>query len=105
MIKRVCLLAVIAVMAVASAPVGMAASDAEEGKRIAGTWCSGCHAVGRAARPGDTGPSFAQLADSILLSESYLDAWLKNPRPPMHKFELTGDMVSKLVSYLRSLKK
>ena len=105
MIKRVCLVAALAVMAVASAPVGMAASDVRTGKGIAQTWCSSCHAVGRVARPGDTAPSFGQLADSILLSESYLDAWLKDPRPPMHKFELTADMVSNLVSYLRSLKK
>jgi mono/diheme cytochrome c family protein len=105
MIRRVCLSAVIAVMAVASAPGGVAASDVTEGKRIAGSWCSGCHAVGREARPGDSAPSFTQLANTILLSESYLDAWLRNPRPPMHKFQLSGDMVSNLVSYLRSLKK
>jgi mono/diheme cytochrome c family protein len=105
MIKRVCLVALIAVMAVALARGGIAASNVPEGKRIAELWCSGCHAVGREARPGDTAPSFAKLANSILLSESYLDAWIRNPRPPMHKFKLTGDMVSYLVSYLRSLKK
>lgn len=104
MIKRVCLLAVIAAIAVASAR-GAAADNVQKGKRIAELWCSGCHAVGQQARPGDRAPSFAKLANTVLLSESYIDAWISNPRPPMHKFKLTGGMVSDLVSYLRSLKK
>ena len=95
MIKRFCLPAVIAVIAVASAPGEVAASDVGEGKRIAATWCSGCHAVGGPARSGDTAPPFTELANTTLLSESYLDAWLRNPRPPMHKFELSGETFSR----------
>lgn len=105
MIRRLLPVAIVAIMISAPAPGQAAASNVREGKRIAETWCSGCHAVGRERRPGDKAPSFGQLANSILLSETYLDTWIKNPRPPMHKFEFTSDMVSDLVSYLRSLKK
>jgi mono/diheme cytochrome c family protein len=105
MINRLCYVAAIAAMIVASSHAGLAASDVQEGKRIAKTWCSICHAVGRGARPGDKAQPFSQLANNAELSEAYLKAWLANPRPPMHRFKLKGATLSDLLAYLRSLKK
>ena len=80
------------------------AIQADNGYRLAERLCAGCHVVGSEPAAGRTAPPFPKLSSEILLSEAYLDTWLRNPRPPMHSFQLPRREVSDIVTYLRSLK-
>jgi cytochrome c1 len=81
------------------------ADEAQRGKRAAERLCSPCHVVASEAPAGRTAPTFTLVANVIPLSETYLDVWLRNPNPPMHRFQLTSSMVSDLLAYMRSLRK
>jgi len=90
----------------ASAQGNVAAQgNAIEGKRVAETWCGGCHLTGKEPGAKQAAPSFASIANNRLLSTDYLDAWVRNPKPPMHVFQLTPEMIADLVAYMRTLEK
>ncbi|MFT5539677.1 MAG: mono/diheme cytochrome c family protein [Alphaproteobacteria bacterium] len=93
------------VMILASTVGPLMADEVQSGKELAERWCSRCHVVAPELPPGGAAPSFAKLANTILLSETYLDTQLRDPHPSMQRFQLTPSMVSDLMAYLRSLKK
>lgn len=102
MMTRGFLAAAVAVLAIGTGAVR--AEDAKEGRRISNLWCSSCHVVADERPEGREGPAFKDIAQQIPLSEAYVDSWLKNPRPPMHRFSLTPKMVADIVGYLKTLK-
>lgn len=97
--------ALLALVMTGSAANAASAASAKEGRRIAKIWCSDCHQVASEKREGRKAPSFKQISESIPMSESYMDTWLKNPNPPMHRFRLTQRMVADIIAYLMELKK
>ena len=105
MIKPTFFTAVLAAVLWAVAPDARAQGSAKEGARIAKDWCGDCHTVGREQNGGNGAPGFAEIARTRLLSADYLDAWIRNPKPPMHAFELNRRMVDDLVAYIRTLAK
>ncbi|HSR55588.1 MAG TPA: cytochrome c [Alphaproteobacteria bacterium] len=105
MMKRGSLLAAIALLALIASGGGASAADAKEGKRIARIWCVDCHQVGTELREGRTAPTFKEISERIPMSETYMDTWLNNPNPPMHRFRLTSRMVSDIIAYLKTLQK
>ena len=105
MTERVYLGLAAAAMTLALTVGPLMADEVQSGKRIAERLCSNCHVVASEVPAGRTAPSFTHVANTVLLSEAYLDSWLRNPNPPMHRFQLTSPMVSDLVAYLRSLQK
>ena len=105
MIKRRYVLSALVAMTMVASQTAFADGDVMEGERIAKDWCSSCHEVGSGPNSDTSAPSFATVANTRLLSVDYLDAWLINPKPPMHTFKLSRPMVSNLVAYMRTLEK
>lgn len=105
MMKHGLLVAAAALVALVMTGSAANAASAKEGRRIAKIWCSDCHQVASEKREGRTAPSFKQISERIPMSESYMDTWLKNPNPPMHRFRLTQSMVADIIAYLMELKK
>ena len=104
MIKRVYLAIAVATMTLSLTAGPLMADEVERGKRAAERLCSGCHVVGSEPAAGRTAPSFRLLANKILLTGSYIDYRLRNPSPPMHRFQLSAPMVSDIAAYWRSLR-
>jgi mono/diheme cytochrome c family protein len=79
----------------------LAAGNAENGRIVAGLWCTSCHAVGRDATASDAAPAFTALARER--SPEQLRGWLSEPHPPMPNLSLTRFEVEDIVAYLQSL--
>ncbi len=96
----------LAVLAVAQPVSGAGAADAENGRRLAGQWCSTCHIVDSrgTGTARDTAPSFVSVAaDPARVDADHLAAWLMTGHRQMPNFNLTRDSVADLVAYIRSL--
>lgn len=87
----------------AAAPA-RAAGDAEAGRRVADTWCVGCHLVGDENKaPMLDVPPFPDIARQR--SADDLRAFLAKPHPPMPQFRLTRADIENLVAFIGGLKK
>lgn len=81
------------------------AGDAGEGRRIAETWCVGCHLIDDASRAGvaDVTTSFAVISADPAKTPAYLRTFLANPRHPMPDFSLTRQEIENIVAYITGL--
>lgn len=80
--------------------------DAGQGRILAQTWCSSCHAVepGATRRSGDTAPALAAIAARGTAGQgNRIRSWLHAPHPPMQGIELSRQQVEDTVAYLASL--
>lgn len=80
--------------------------DAGQGRVLAETWCSSCHAVapGESRRSGDVAPSLTAIAARPPAGQDdRLRSWLHAPHPPMQGIDLSRQQVEDIVAYLRSL--
>ena len=86
-----------------SAPAG-AAGDAANGRRLADTWCAGCHLIGDENKAAMVDvPPFPTIANTK--TPDAVRAFLFNPHPPMPSFRLTRQDIEDLVEFIASLKK
>jgi mono/diheme cytochrome c family protein len=80
------------------------AADAEEGRRIARTWCAACHVVeATQTNASDVGPAFSQIANDPATTGEGLRNWLADPHPPMPKFRLSTRQIDDLIAYIQGL--
>lgn len=95
-------------MAVAATVIAPSAADPlvlEEGRALAGAWCSRCHVIGDDPQRGALAdaPSFSSLAERDDLDEDALANALLRPHPVMPTFPLTSADLEALAAYIRSL--
>lgn len=84
------------------------AQDVYAGKRIAQTWCSGCHRIDDRLPPiaSDTvPPSFASIAQMNSTTEMSLTAFLSTPHAQMPDYALTHTEIENVSAYILSLRK
>lgn len=85
-------------------PSGPAAAfQAEDGHRLARTWCSSCHEV-EGADGSDVAPSFRQIATDPATTPKRLRAWLSTPHPAMPDFNLSRPEIDSIIAYLETLR-
>lgn len=77
--------------------------NAKQGRMNAERWCAQCHAIEGSSRASDTGPSFAQIAETR--DRTYLQGFLTRPHPPMPPLQLSRAEINDLIAYVESLKR
>lgn len=80
--------------------------DAGEGRRMAGMWCSNCHATGAAepADASDTPPSFRSVAQLKSTTAISVRAFLSTSHRSMPNFNLSDREIDDLTAYILSLR-
>lgn len=87
-----------AIMVVATTP-GRAGVD--EGRDMAERWCSECHIVSADQQTGTpAAPTFAEIARKRTVEE--IEAFLRDPHPPMARLVLTRRELADLAAYIES---
>ncbi|MDJ0390522.1 cytochrome c [Roseomonas sp. E05] len=108
MLRRLAALVVLAlgVSALLPAVAQMREGDAEEGRRIAATWCSNCHITGE--RPprsaADAAPSFRSIAARPSTDAASLHAFLSGPHGAMPDFQLSRAERDAVAAFILSLR-
>lgn len=80
------------------------AGNAEEGRKIAESWCVSCHTVSGAAGARDAAPPFAVIARNPAYDRDRLLQVLSDPHPPMPKIHLSRKQLDDIIAYLGSLR-
>jgi mono/diheme cytochrome c family protein len=100
-----CAVALSGAMLAASSRPAAAQGDAEAGRHLAQTWCSGCHVVGPSDHATSNGaPTFAAVAHTEGLSAESLAAFLRAPHGRMPDLHLSRPEIGDLSAYIRSLR-
>ena len=82
------------------------AQDIEAGKKIAQTWCAGCHQVGPVPqRANDVVPPFAAVAASKGMTTTALAVFLSTPHTSMPDYSLSRQQIRDVSAYIMSLKR
>ena len=83
------------------------AQDVEAGRRLAQTWCSGCHRIdGENAKiQNDAVPSFTSIAQMPSTTTMSLSAFLRTPHSRMPDYALTQIEIENVSAYILSLRK
>lgn len=79
--------------------------DAVEGKRLAGQWCSSCHATSAGATASDTAPAFTAIAADPAQTDARLRLWIARPHGRMPNPNLSRLEIENVVAYLRTLRR
>jgi mono/diheme cytochrome c family protein len=103
--KRV-LIALVAVVTLASHAGAQEPGDAKKGAALAVSTCSQCHAVlaGKFRSPNPMAPSFESVARTPGMTDRALRVWLQSSHPTMPNFILDSDGRADIVVYIMSLK-
>ncbi len=82
------------------------AGDADEGRRLATTWCSECHQVGseRLSRANDAVPSYQAIAAMPSTTAMSIRAFLSTSHQVMPDFNLTDAQIRDVAAYILSLR-
>jgi len=81
-----------------------AAGDAAAGRRVADSWCVGCHLVGDENKAGMFGvPPFPDIARER--TPEQVRAFLAKPHPVQPLFRLTAKDIEDLSAFIAGLKK
>jgi mono/diheme cytochrome c family protein len=84
---------------------GIAAADADNGRRIAQRWCQACHVVSAGGRASTDGaPPFATVASRPGFDAGKIALFLLNPHPKMPDMGLTRSEAADLAAYIGTLK-
>ncbi len=81
------------------------AGDAVEGKRLAGQWCSSCHATDAGRTASDIAPAFTRIAANPVRTDAWLRLWIARPHGRMPNPNLTRLEIENVVAYIRTLRK
>jgi len=93
----------LATVLLAAAPA-FAAGDAAAGRRVADTWCVGCHLIGDENKAAMIDvPPFPTIAKEK--TADAIRAFLFNPHPPMPQFRLSRQDIEDLTVFITGLKK
>ena len=94
--------AALALAVLSSAPASAASGNAQNGLKLARTWCSSCHAVEGSQSPeSDKAPPFTEIAARH--DDKWIKTWLENPHPPMQGITLSHAEIGDLMAYIKSL--
>jgi len=86
------------------APPALAAGDATAGRRVADSWCVGCHLVGDEKKaPMLDVPPFPDIAR--LRTPDQVRAFLARPHPAQPLFRLSPKDIDDLAAFIAGLKK
>jgi len=99
-------LAIIAVLAAASAVSAQDGTGDKRGEALVTRHCSGCHAIGRSgASPHPEAPPFRILSGRYPIEalEEALGEGMVSGHPDMPKFVFSGGDVGAIVTYLNSI--
>ena len=106
LIKQITVGGVLGLLFAASAGVTALASNAEQGKRIALTYCARCHAIDRVSpSPLKIAPPFRTLHERYpvgMLEESLAEG-IVTGHPTMPEFRFDGDQISDFIAFLKTL--
>ena len=81
------------------------AQDVAAGQRLALQSCSTCHQIdGGAARPGDSGPSFAAIANAAQITPLMIHVFLQTPHEKMPNLVLTKAEIDDVSEYILSFR-
>jgi mono/diheme cytochrome c family protein len=81
------------------------AQNAENGRRLAEQWCSGCHAIDpAAAKPGKT-ISFASIAAKQTVTTEMITSFLPLPHATMPNMPLSRSDIQDIAAYIMGMKK
>ena len=89
----------------ALAPSRLVAGDAEEGRKIAETWCISCHQVSPGTGGRDTAPPFSAIAEDRIFDEHMMRRTLSDPHPPMPRIHLSRRQIEDIIAYIHSLRR
>jgi mono/diheme cytochrome c family protein len=83
---------------------GIAAGDADNGRRLAQRWCQACHVVSDGPRASTDGaPSFASVAARPEFDAAKITLFLLDPHAKMPNMALTRAEAGDLAAYIGSL--
>jgi len=92
------------VVAAANPSIAFAAGDATAGRRVADTWCVGCHLVGDENKAGMFGvPPFPDIARERTADQ--VRTFLAKPHPAQPLFRLSAKDIDDLSAFIAGLKK
>jgi len=86
---------------------GAAAQDeASAGRRLAGAWCSECHALDETG-PGrfNRAPDFAEIANRTSTTELSLKVFFRTPHRSMPNIVIAPDQADQLAQFILGLKR
>lgn len=97
---------IFAFFVVASGASSSSASNAEQGKRLALTYCAKCHAIDKvSASPLKIAPPFRTLHERYpvgMLEESLAEG-IVTGHPAMPEFRFEGDQIGDFMAFLKTL--
>jgi cytochrome c len=102
------IVAVVAVLALASPPAGaQSIGSPAAGRDLAGQWCSSCHAInaGAAESPRAAATAFAAIAAQPRTTETSLRFFLQTPHIDMPNLVLKPEQIDDLVAHILSLRR
>jgi mono/diheme cytochrome c family protein len=107
MLRRPILVAgIVDVLIAASSGLPALASNAEQGKRLALTYCAKCHAIDKVSpSPLKIAPPFRTLHERYpvgMLEESLAEG-IVTGHPTMPEFRFDGDQIGDLIAFLKTL--
>lgn len=89
-------------IAILSAQPAAAASDPDQGERIAQRWCAACHIVAENQKRASADvPSFFDIAKRKTNGD--LTSFLTDPHPKMPDMNLSRQEIADITAYIRSL--
>jgi cytochrome c len=97
---------ILALLIVASGNLPCLASSAEQGKRLALTYCARCHAIDKVSpSPLKIAPPFRTLHERypVGMLEEALAEGIITGHPTMPEFRFDGDQVGDLMAFLKTL--
>jgi cytochrome c len=106
LIKQITVGGILGLLFAASAGATALASNPEQGKRIALTYCAKCHAIDRVSpSPLKIAPPFRTLHERYpvgMLEESLAEG-IVTGHPTMPEFRFDGDQISDFIAFLKTL--
>lgn len=106
MLRRQAIRPVLALAIAVSGSAPCLASSAQQGKRLALTYCARCHAVDRASpSPLKIAPPFRTLHERypVGMLEEALAEGIVTGHPAMPEFRFDGDQIGDFIAFLKTL--
>ena len=90
----------------AASSATLSQDSAATGHRLAGAWCTECHAVEATPTPkANAAPDFAEIANRPSTTELSLKVFLRTNHPSMPNIVIAPEQADDLVNYILGLKR